>query len=131
MLAALGIMACGPIAAIVSACATVIAAGVTTGVTIWSQKEQERAQDDMRRMQSDELDKQKKQAKADKLIQEKLVDRNLIEAKGQLGSAILTQRLIADRNRLKAARESAKANGLDGSSFNKATYSTGTPAQEA
>lgn len=127
----MGILGCAIAATIIGVLGTVIGAGITTGMTIYSSQQAEEAAEDMKNMQADELAKQKNQALADKRIQEKLVDRNLIEAKGQMGSAIAYQKLIADRTRRKAAKESAEAKGLDGSSFNKATYSTGTPASSA
>ena len=126
MLALIGLIGCiGAVAAAVAVVGSIIA----TGVGIAAQQEAREAAADQAKMQQAAMDKAEDQAKADKIIQKKLVQRNLIKAKQQIGSSIAYQKLLAERTRRKAAKVNAKSNGLDGSSFKPATYSSGTPAQ--
>lgn len=128
MIATLGILACGAlIAGLVCAGVTAIATGVTVGVQVHNAKENAELAKDAKDMQQDEIDRQKDQAGADKAIQEKLVNRNLELARMDLGSTIAYKQLLTKRKMTKAAKVSAEAKGLDGSSFNSTTYSNGTP----
>lgn len=126
MLALIGIIGiAGIIIGVVAAAAAIIG----TGCSIAAQKDAAAAADKQAKMQQAAMDKAEDQAKADKIIQKKLVQRNLVKAKQQIGSSIAYQKLLAERTRRKAAKVNAKSNGLDGSSFKPATYSSGTPAK--
>jgi UDP-N-acetylmuramate-alanine ligase len=126
MLALIGIIG---IAGIIIGAIAVVAAIVGTGCSIAAQQDAAEAADKQARMQQAAMGKAEDQAKADKIIQKKLVQRNLIKAKQQVGSSIAYQKLLAERTRRKAAKVNAKSNDLDGSSFKPASYSSGTPAQ--
>ena len=125
MLAMLGILGCSVLAVVLSVVGTVVSVGITTGMGIYSAQQDAEAAKQAKLDAEENMINQQNQARADRMIQKKLVERNLIKAQGDIGSSIAYQTLLANRTRRKAAKTAASAKGLTGASFNKAEYPYG------
>jgi len=130
LIGTIGVIGCiSAIAAVVS----VVGTAVTVGVTCAANAEAQDAAERQERLQEEAMQKAEDRAKADKVIQKKLVARNLLKARQSVGTSIAYEKVIAARARREAAKTNAEMKGKPKSNSSIPTapeYYKGNPVQQ-
>jgi len=126
MLATLAILGC-TIVTVVCAVVVVGAAITAGGLQIAAAQDAEDLQKDQMQMQEEANTKAEDRAKADKIIQKKMAEKNLLKARQSIGTSIAFTKLQAARK----VKENARIRNDNGYSSSgtvpSATYTNGSP----